>query len=390
MRTKASVIIPTYDRAEPLSYTLRSLSQQDIEPTDFEVIVSDDGSTDRTTRTIREYGDLLNLRYVHHDDLGHRTAATRNAGAAHAASKLLIFLDSGTVASTAFVSAHLREHDTADSPLAVVGRVAGYDTGSAPPASLGADLATAGSLTSARVRQMGLTDKRDGEVARFAGDLEAALLPWRLFWTGNCSIPTDAFREVGGFDERFIGWGVEDVDLGYRLSRAGSRLKWSVEALAIEYPHERVASANAENNYRNHRLFLESHLDPEIELFIAARRSNVNVHDAAVEYRAWTADLPPFGPPSETRDISSFIGRHAVFGPVRRKYDDVLITPRTTDHGSWRRSIGLHTRLPPGIFAAAHISAFYRPIWSRWREEILAEARRVASHVTLDPELDAR
>ncbi|MDR6142286.1 glycosyltransferase involved in cell wall biosynthesis [Microbacterium foliorum] len=390
MSMKASVIIPTYDRANILAYTLHSLARQTIKNDDFEVIVSDDGSSDRTVDVVREYEAHLNLRYTYHDDLGHRTASTRNAGATLATGETLIFLDSGTLACAEFVESHVREHQDGTTPRAVVGRVGGYDTAaSAPPVSLQTRLSGSESLTVAQARAMGLADMRDGELARFEGDIEAALLPWRLFWTGNCSVRTTAFREVGGFDDRFVGWGVEDVDLGYRLSRDGVLLAWSEDALAVEYPHPRATMTNTENNYRNHRLFLESHIDPEIELFLSARRVGKDVHDAAVEYREWIAGMGIEGSALEPQEISSFVGRHAVFGPERSNDLDVLVTPMFDGTGPWRRSVGLDTRLPSGIFESVHISGVYQPIWRRWREQLLAEAGRLAARVTLAPDLGA-
>jgi glycosyltransferase involved in cell wall biosynthesis len=45
------------------------------------------------------------------------------------------------------------------------------------------------------------------------------------FWAGLGAVRTAAFRQVGGFDERFRRPSVEDIDLGYRLRRAGYRLR---------------------------------------------------------------------------------------------------------------------------------------------------------------------
>ncbi|MEJ2359654.1 MAG: glycosyltransferase [Deinococcales bacterium] len=44
------------------------------------------------------------------------------------------------------------------------------------------------------------------------------------FWNlngANSSVPAVAFRQVGGFDEELVGYGGEDLELGYRLARAG-------------------------------------------------------------------------------------------------------------------------------------------------------------------------
>jgi GT2 family glycosyltransferase len=45
------------------------------------------------------------------------------------------------------------------------------------------------------------------------------------FWAGLGAVRTDAFRAVAGFDERFTRPSVEDIDLGYRLRRAGFRIR---------------------------------------------------------------------------------------------------------------------------------------------------------------------
>src|SRR5689334_15395363 len=45
------------------------------------------------------------------------------------------------------------------------------------------------------------------------------------FWAGLGAVRTRVFREVGGFDERFAKPSVEDIDLGYRVRKAGYRLR---------------------------------------------------------------------------------------------------------------------------------------------------------------------
>jgi hypothetical protein len=47
----------------------------------------------------------------------------------------------------------------------------------------------------------------------------------RTFWAGLGAVKADAFRGVGGYDERFRRPSVEDIDLGYRLNAAGSTIQ---------------------------------------------------------------------------------------------------------------------------------------------------------------------
>lgn len=44
---------------------------------------------------------------------------------------------------------------------------------------------------------------------------------WEYFFTAYCAVKREAFEAIGGFDTRFVGWGVEDDELGYRLSQVG-------------------------------------------------------------------------------------------------------------------------------------------------------------------------
>ena len=45
------------------------------------------------------------------------------------------------------------------------------------------------------------------------------------FWAGLGALRASAFRAVGGFDERFGRPSIEDIELGYRLHKAGYRLR---------------------------------------------------------------------------------------------------------------------------------------------------------------------
>jgi cellulose synthase/poly-beta-1,6-N-acetylglucosamine synthase-like glycosyltransferase len=94
-RPSVSVIIPTYNRTELLRRTLDALTEQSISRDEFEVIVSDDGSTDNTSAVVQSFADRLDVRYCHQQDRGYRVAEARNAGARLASAPILVFLDSG-------------------------------------------------------------------------------------------------------------------------------------------------------------------------------------------------------------------------------------------------------------------------------------------------------
>ncbi|MCL5951129.1 MAG: glycosyltransferase [Chloroflexi bacterium] len=85
---KVSVVIPTYNRAQLIRETLRSVLAQTYH--DFEVVVIDDGSTDNTQEALVAYGSQI--RYFRKDNGGQ--ASARNLGIRVASGEYIAFLDS--------------------------------------------------------------------------------------------------------------------------------------------------------------------------------------------------------------------------------------------------------------------------------------------------------
>ncbi len=85
---KISVVIPTYNRAELLAETILSALEQTWD--DREIIVVDDGSTDRTSEAVKAFQDRI--IYIRQPNSG--PAKARNAGIRLAKGKYIAFLDS--------------------------------------------------------------------------------------------------------------------------------------------------------------------------------------------------------------------------------------------------------------------------------------------------------
>lgn len=85
-----SVIIPTYNEGENIVQCLVTLQQQNYKP--IEIIVVDDGSTDRTLKIIEDLkSKILNLKSFQQSHAG--PGAARNLGAKEARGEILIFVD---------------------------------------------------------------------------------------------------------------------------------------------------------------------------------------------------------------------------------------------------------------------------------------------------------
>jgi glycosyltransferase involved in cell wall biosynthesis len=82
-----SCIVPVFNGEPYLSETLDSILAQSYRP--LEIIVADDGSTDRTANVVANYGDTI--RYLKQENAG--PPAARNLGLSSARGEFIAFLD---------------------------------------------------------------------------------------------------------------------------------------------------------------------------------------------------------------------------------------------------------------------------------------------------------
>ena len=88
-----SIIIPVYNRPQEVDELLESLCRQTVK--DFEVIVVEDGSTEKCDDVCERYRDRLTLNYLFKPNTG--PGPSRNYGADHASGEYLIILDSDVI-----------------------------------------------------------------------------------------------------------------------------------------------------------------------------------------------------------------------------------------------------------------------------------------------------
>lgn len=85
-----SIIIATFNRSSLLEIAINSVLDQSF--TDWELIISDDGSTDSTELTVNNFVSDPRISYYFHSNQG--VTSARNIGAFMAKGEFLIFLDS--------------------------------------------------------------------------------------------------------------------------------------------------------------------------------------------------------------------------------------------------------------------------------------------------------
>ena len=89
-KSKVSVVVPAYNRAKVLKYSVESVLEQTYQ--NFEIVVVDDGSTDNTEEVIKSFNDGR-IRYIKHEK-NEGGARARNTGIKAARSNYIAFQDS--------------------------------------------------------------------------------------------------------------------------------------------------------------------------------------------------------------------------------------------------------------------------------------------------------
>ncbi len=101
-----SVIVPAYNAERTISETLRSLLDQTAR--DFEIVVVDDGSTDKTPEICHRFKENSPVPIRVFTQQNRRISAARNLGIIKAEGKYVIFLDADDLAENEFVEKLVR------------------------------------------------------------------------------------------------------------------------------------------------------------------------------------------------------------------------------------------------------------------------------------------
>jgi glycosyltransferase involved in cell wall biosynthesis len=216
LQPEASLVVNTFQKPAHLALVLESIARQEGVDGRFEVIVTDDGSTDSTASLVESFAARAPFRvaFVTSPHDGFRLARNRNAGVRLATGRMLLFLDGDCVLPRDHLAAHLERWRPG---LALLSYCARLEEG----VSRGLDARDLGSDT---VRRIVPRTERAALAARHRRMTWHSLIrhPTKpRLAGGNFSVGREDYARVNGFDERFRGWGQEDDDLGLRLRAAG-------------------------------------------------------------------------------------------------------------------------------------------------------------------------
>ena len=215
-----SVVIPTYRRPDTLRRVLDALGEQERAP-DFEVVVVDDGSGDRTAELLHAHRPPYLFRFFTQPNTG--PAAARNRGVREASGRYVLFLGDDTVPEPTLLSVHA----------------------AAQAAPRRDAVAVLGYTTWPRERRVSPFLHHINEYGlQFGYGLieDPESVPFNFFYTSNVSVPRALLLEAGLFDTTFPHAAWEDIELAYRLVQMGLRIIYRPGAVARHYHDITLAS----------------------------------------------------------------------------------------------------------------------------------------------------
>lgn len=261
-----SVIIPTFNRAMLLEASLQSLSTQSLQHPDYEVVVIDDGSTDATRDVCEDCATRMQLRYRRIENSG--ISAAKNLGIFTANAPVILFFDDDDTAHYNLLQQHVETHrrNPAEN-VAVLGYTTWAPTIEVTPLmeyilEIGQFLFCYKQLS-------------DGQVLDFS-----------YFWGGRTSCKRSLLAAHGVFNQQFQTI-IEDIELGYRLSKFGLHVLFNRHA--VSYMIRPIAfddyCRRSERQGRAMVLFSQLHPEPAARQYCHIPDPiNCDISDAAVRW----------------------------------------------------------------------------------------------------------
>jgi glycosyltransferase involved in cell wall biosynthesis len=274
---KLSLAIPYKQRLDNIKILFEGLANQTMDSSQFEVIVGVMEYCEEYVSACRDFTDRLNIISVLSAN-DFEVARARNLAMRQASGEVIVHLDADTLLAPEALT-NLYEHNFSfGQNVCIVGQVLGYGNN------------MDGDVTSVNARSYAYYKKVLGELwdgvanppdPRFQ---VVHVLPWAFAWTGLIALPAAAVRDHGlFFDEEFRGWGVEDLEWGYRICASGIPIVLRADVYGLHLPHVRDAVANFRKGRGNWLRFLRKWPRPDVEL--AAAFGDVDANSLFPEFQ---------------------------------------------------------------------------------------------------------
>lgn len=295
---KVSVIMPSYNKYPQNLLALKSFEQQIFNKEEFEILLVDDASTDASITILEREKFTFPFKYIRcHSNIGRPRA--RNLGIQHAGGEVIVFLDAEILVKPDFIYQHYFAHRN-HGHLALSGSMMlrGIYSIYYPNFSINQKQHLNSMLSSYEISIQNLCKSEpkipiqvlsqqdvlnqsfinrsfEKDHVRhyrktlfdiFGDDMKGFHFPWFIFCTGNVSVKLKTLKKVGLFEE-YPGYGWDDIEMGYRLYKAGIQVINHPGLTAYHQEHP-IAETNTAEANRNFYFFFKKY--PEIQMRVFA------------------------------------------------------------------------------------------------------------------------
>lgn len=211
-----SVVIPTYNRKDLLLKCLTGLLHQTASKSSYEIIVVDDGSTDKTELAVNAFmaSSDVAIKYIKHEK-NKGPAAARNSGTMISQGDVVLYTGDDTVAAPNLLEEHLKWHQKRPGKeIAILGHTAWARDIKVTPFMEYLE-------TGPQFAYQSIADPYNAQ--------------YYYFYTTNISLKKDFLNAHGYFDENFKLAMWEDTELGYRLSKRGLKIIYNKDAVVYHH-----------------------------------------------------------------------------------------------------------------------------------------------------------
>lgn len=235
-----TLVTPTYNWPEALELLLLSVLNQSVLPN--EVIIADDGSRQETKQLIERFQKIfpIPLNHIWHEDNGFQKSKILNKAIAIAKYDYIIQIDGDIIINKNFIKDHLTHSRNGQFLFgARVNIKKNFLEDLFKKKKIHFNFFSKGIKKRFRTIRIPIYSNFIKQNHNISSKLRGCNMS---FWKND-------IIKINGYNEKFVGWGCEDYELGYRLHKSGvlgKRLKFA----AIEYHiyHDENNKSNTANN----------------------------------------------------------------------------------------------------------------------------------------------
>lgn len=241
-----SVIFATHNREDVLEQVFEAWRAVDKQTEySYEIICSDDESTDRTVEIIENVKDLP-IKLLRNKKGG--ASKARNAALKIATGKIVIFTGDDMFPEPDFVNRHFENYLKFGEKIATLGRIEWH-----PDIKMNYLMHH---ITNVGCEQFG-----------FIGLPAYQLIDFRHFYTSNISVPMSQLKALDKFfNTDFDKYGFEDIEFGYRLEKNGMKIYYDPDiAITHHHVYNSVDKFCVRHETAGEELVVFHELQPEIE-----------------------------------------------------------------------------------------------------------------------------